>query len=62
MRGPLKFKLRDVTRACRGVRKAGLEVARVEVAKDGSIIVIPGKPQEATHDANGERNEWDDVA
>jgi hypothetical protein len=41
MRRPSIFKKTDVTRATRAVRAAGLEIARVEVAKDGSIIVVP---------------------
>jgi hypothetical protein len=41
MRRPCLFKERDVTRAAKAVRAAGLEIARVEVAKDGSIIVVP---------------------
>jgi hypothetical protein len=61
MRRPSKFKKSDVTRATKAVRAAGLEIARVEVAQDGSIIVVPGRPPEAIQDANGERNEWDTV-
>ena len=61
MRRPSKFKKTDVTRAAKAVLAAGLEIVRVEVAGDGSIIVVPGKPQEAISDANGERNEWDSV-
>ena len=49
MRRPSKFKKTDVTRAAKAVLAAGLEIARVEVAGDGSIIVIPGKPQEAIY-------------
>jgi len=62
MRRPSKFKKTDVTRAAKAVLAAGLKIARVEVARDGSIIVIPSKPQEATHDVNEDRNEWDDAA
>jgi hypothetical protein len=53
MRHPSKFKKCDVTRATKAVRAAGLEIARVVVAKDGSIVVVPGKPiqdDEATED------------
>lgn len=39
------FKKTDVTRAARAVLAAGLEIARVEIAKDGGIIVVPGKPE-----------------
>jgi hypothetical protein len=52
------FRETDVKRAVRAVRAAGLGVARVEIEKDGRIILVTGKPPEA-QDANGERNEWD---
>lgn len=49
MRRASMFKKTDVTRATKAVRDAGLEIARVEVAKDGSIVVVPGKsPAETT--------------
>jgi hypothetical protein len=42
------------------VLAAGLEIARVEIDKEGKIVVVPGKPETA-----GERaavaNEWDMV-
>jgi hypothetical protein len=47
MRRPSKFKLRDVTRATMGMRPAGLEIDRVEIGKDRSIVVVPGRPPEA---------------
>jgi len=50
MRRLSKFKKTDVTRAERAVLAAGLQIARVEVARDGAISVIPGKPQEACDD------------
>jgi hypothetical protein len=46
-RGRCGFKQCDVTRAVKGVRKADVEVERVEIHKDGKIIVIAGKPPEA---------------
>jgi predicted membrane GTPase involved in stress response len=45
MRGPCLFKQRDVTRVTKAVRAAGLGVARVEIAKDGAIVVVPGMPE-----------------
>jgi hypothetical protein len=44
-RRPCLFRERDVTRAAKAVRAAGLEIARVEIGKDGGIIVVPGKPE-----------------
>lgn len=57
-RAPALFRQSDVTRAVRGVTAAGCEVARVEVDKDGRIIVTTGKAQEP---ANAPANEWDEV-
>lgn len=45
------FRESDVSRAFRGAKKAGVEVARVEISPDGRIIVIPGKPVENAHAA-----------
>jgi hypothetical protein len=45
-RRPSLFKERDVARATRAVMAAGLNVARVEIEKDGRIVVVPGKGNE----------------
>ncbi len=58
-RRPCTFRETDVKRAVKAVRAAGVEIARVEIQKDGRIIVVSGKPKETIQDANGERNEWD---
>jgi hypothetical protein len=42
--GPCSFKKRDVKTAVEAVRESGVEIARVEVDKNGKIIVIAGKP------------------
>jgi len=39
------FRQRDMTRAIKAARLAGLNVERVEVDKDGKIIVVTGKPE-----------------
>ncbi len=44
-RGPCAFKQRDVMRALRAARAAGFDVAQIEIAKDGKIIVVTGKPE-----------------
>ena len=57
MRRPSAFKKTDVIRAAKAVLAAGLEIDRVEVGKDGSIVVMPGRPNQST---SGEHNEWDE--
>ena len=57
-KGRQLFRERDVTRAVKGVTKAGREVAQVKIAPDGTIIVLAGKPADMTKD-NG--NPWDQV-
>ena len=42
-RGPLTFRQRDLVRALKSARAAGLEVSKVEIDKDGKIVVIIGK-------------------
>jgi hypothetical protein len=37
------FRQSDLTRAIRGVRNAGVDVARAEIAKDGKIIIVVGE-------------------
>jgi len=61
MRAPCQFKINDVTRATKAVRAAGMEIARVEIAKDGTIAVIPRKAQRAT-EPSGTTNENDPVS
>ncbi len=55
MRAPVTFKQADVTRAYKGVVKAGGEVATVEIARDGRIIVRTVGPDAS---ATGP-NDWD---
>jgi hypothetical protein len=45
--GPSRFRKTDVTRAVQAVAKTGVSIARVEIAKDGAIAVIPGEPADA---------------
>ena len=40
-RAPSTFRQQDVTRAVKAVRRAGVEIARVEVDKSGKIVIIP---------------------
>jgi hypothetical protein len=41
-RGACKFKQCDVTRAVKAVAKAGVAVARVEIAPNGKIVIETG--------------------
>lgn len=47
-RGSLTFRQRDLVRALKGARAAGLEVLKVEIDKDGKIVVIIGKSDTAS--------------
>jgi hypothetical protein len=60
-RGSSTFRQRDVTAAIKAARAAGVEVARVEVDKDGKIVVITGKPDEAEPPQEQADNPWDTV-
>lgn len=57
MRRPNLFKERDVTRATKAVLAAGLNVARVEINRDGLIVVVPGNPEEPTA-TDAELDNW----
>jgi hypothetical protein len=47
---PLKFKQHDVERAVRAAQATGLEVHRIEIDKDGKIVIVTAgdKPPQAT--------------
>ena len=49
-RGPQTFKQRDLVRAIKGAKAAGVQVAKVEIDKDGKIAITIGKP-DAPRDA-----------
>jgi hypothetical protein len=55
------FRQTDRKHAIKGVRAAGMEVARVEINNDGVIVVVPSKPEEPA-DERPETNEWGSVA
>jgi hypothetical protein len=56
-RGRVNFKETDLARALRGTARAGLRPERVEIDRDGRIVVFVGKPEEQ----DTESNEWDRV-
>jgi hypothetical protein len=56
-RAPSNFRQQDVTRAINAAKRAGLEIARVEVdAKTARIIVII-----AEHECKQNENYWDNA-
>jgi hypothetical protein len=56
-RAPSTFRQQDVTRAIRAAIAAGVDIARIEVAKDGRIIIVTA----ADTEPKAEANEWDRV-
>jgi hypothetical protein len=46
-RGACNFRETDLKRAIKAVLAADLEIARIEIEKDGRIILVPGKPPES---------------
>ena len=57
--GRCTFREVDLTRALRAAKKAGADVARAEVARDGKIVLVLKKSGEAP--PLSERNEWDEI-
>jgi hypothetical protein len=56
-RAPATFKQQDLTRAFRAAQAAGVKVARIEIDRDGKIVIV-------TADGEAERreeNSWDRV-
>ena len=49
-RAPSIFRQSDITKAIRAARKAGVENVRVEIAKDGRIVIVTGRAQPAVQD------------
>ena len=39
------FRQADVSRAVKGAKAAGIDVARVEIGLDGRIVVVAGLPE-----------------
>jgi hypothetical protein len=49
-RAPATFRQSDITKAIRAARKAGVENVRVEIAKDGRIVIVTGGAEPAVQD------------
>jgi uncharacterized protein GlcG (DUF336 family) len=52
------FKSVDLTRAIKAAKKAGADVERAEVNRDGKIVLVLKKDDEPP--STSERNEWDE--
>ena len=59
-RRPPTFRQRDLTAAVKGAIAAGCAVARVEVDKDGKIVVIVLGKEQSPEKPDG-ANEWDNL-
>jgi hypothetical protein len=58
-RAPSTVRQFDVTRAIKATRAAGVDIARIEIAPDGRIVIIAaGEPTPA---GGAEENSWDRV-
>jgi hypothetical protein len=62
-RGPWAIKPKELIRAIKALRDAGLEVAQVKQEKEGGFTLIVGKPGESNggDTMKNEANEWDEV-
>jgi hypothetical protein len=60
-RGQQTFKQSDVTKALKATVKAGIAVERVEIDKNGKIVVVTARRDDAANSENPEQNEWDGV-
>jgi hypothetical protein len=58
-RGAQTFKQGDITKALKAAAAAGVEVKRVEIGRDGKIVIVTGQPEVAASMASD--NEWDAV-
>ena len=54
-RAPSIFRQQDITRAFRAAKAAGVRVARVEIDRDGKIVIVTADEL----DERREGNEWD---
>jgi hypothetical protein len=57
-RAPPNFRRSDFQRAIRGAREEGLDIERIEVAKDGGFTLHPKPKLEITNEADAARQRW----
>ena len=58
-RRPCIFRQTELTRALKGALAAGIEIQRVEIGRDGKIVLFAGKPPKVPCEREDQRNEWD---
>jgi len=54
-RAPSLFRQQDVTKAIKGAAKAGVNIARIEIAKDGRIVIISAGAEPSVQDDDLDR-------
>jgi hypothetical protein len=60
-RGPATFRQRDLTRALKATVAAGIEVAGIEIGKDGKMVIFAVKSEELLDGAANDVNPWNEV-
>jgi hypothetical protein len=66
-RGECTFRQRDVEAALRAARNAGVDIARIEIGKDGRIVMTTGNGAEPNKQQEGDDvnraggNPWDTI-
>ena len=58
IRGPVRFREREASRAIRAAEKAGLRVEKVEVSADGRLSLVTSRGNQR---AAPEISEWDEI-
>ena len=56
--GLCTFRLRDLKGALTAVRVAGIKVERVEIKKNGTIVIVACKSDVLSDDGSKDANEW----
>jgi hypothetical protein len=59
-RGPTTFRQRDVAAAIRAAKAAGCTIVRVEIGRDGKVILVLANAETPPAEtASNSGNEWD---
>jgi hypothetical protein len=58
-RSPSTFRQQDVTRAVKALAAAGVSIARVEISRDGKIVLVPLRPAGPQDDLDRELAEFE---